>query len=125
MTTRFAPASRQSLVTIYTASGDVVVAHSGGFAKPMFGLMRTRLPGFTNWEIPPIFSNNFGIITDAFPLPTTTVLFAGRSAKAFPAIAGMESAAAPAAAVFKKSLLVDIIILLINSKFSTLWQISP
>jgi hypothetical protein len=58
--------------------------------------------------MPPILLKSFGMMSDAFPLPTTTVLFEGACAKAFPAKAGKESAVAPAAAVFKKSLLEDI-----------------
>ena len=43
----------------------------------------------------------FGMMTEAFPLPANTSLFAGASAKALAVKLGTESAAAPAVAVLK------------------------
>ena len=62
--------------------------------------------------MPPIFAMIFGMMIEAFPLPAYTSLLEGASAKALAVKLGTESAAAPAAAVLKKSLRVDMVFLL-------------
>ena len=66
-------ASRHALAMATTVSGWVVVPQAGGLANAAFGLITTKSPFFTNFEIPPNAANAAATIF-AGSLPDTSTM---------------------------------------------------